>query len=74
MSNLDKKRSISRRDLVKAVSVGVSSIALGGAGATAAIADAAVPTRWDYEADVVVIGTGAAGLLQRLLRKRPANR
>jgi succinate dehydrogenase/fumarate reductase flavoprotein subunit len=69
MSNLDKKRSISRRDLVKAVSVGVSSIALGGAGATAAIADAAVPTRWDYEADVVVIGTGAAGLPAAIVAK-----
>jgi hypothetical protein len=60
-----KNRSISRRDLVKVASAGVGTIALGGIGAQPATAAETVPARWDVEADVVVIGSGARALLQR---------
>jgi hypothetical protein len=57
---------------------------LGSSGAAAAAANfvdtvtpataqtAALPQSWDREADIVVIGSGAAGFQLRLLRVRPA--
>jgi succinate dehydrogenase/fumarate reductase flavoprotein subunit len=55
-------RRISRRDFIKGVGVGAAAVA--GAGALASCGQAAVPgvpETWDKEADVVVIGSGAAG-------------
>ena len=63
-----KKRSLNRRDLVKAVSAGAGIIAFGGLDASGAEAEP-VPARWDYEADVVVIGTGAMGLPAAIIAK-----
>jgi succinate dehydrogenase/fumarate reductase flavoprotein subunit len=64
-----KNRSISRRDLVKVASAGVGTIALGGIGAQPATAAETVPARWDVEADVVVIGSGATGLTAAIVAK-----
>jgi succinate dehydrogenase/fumarate reductase flavoprotein subunit len=64
-----KNRSISRRDLVKVASAGVGTIALGGIGAQSATAAETVPARWDVEADVVVIGSGATGLTAAIVAK-----
>lgn len=68
MSSKDKKSSgISRRDFVRGTSVGAAALAsIGVMPAMAAQAQgkaaSAVPTTWDLEADVVVIGSGAVGL------------
>jgi hypothetical protein len=59
-------KDLSRRDFIKTTAVGVGATALAGVGAVKA-QDAeitstrlGVPTRWDYEADVVVVGHGFA--------------
>jgi len=56
--------SVSRRDFIKrGVAAGVSAAALGGC-ASQTVAQRTSPgsIKWDYEADVVVIGAGASGL------------
>jgi len=61
-----EKQGISRRDFVKLASVGAAAIA--GTGVLSPLAAQAqgtapsIPTKWDLEADVVVIGAGAVGL------------
>jgi succinate dehydrogenase/fumarate reductase flavoprotein subunit len=62
MSDLEIKRPINRRNLVKAATAGVGAIALGGLHVGPSTADEPTAIRWDSEADVVVIGTGAMGL------------
>ena len=60
------KKQLSRRDFVKTTAAGIGATAFAGigvAGAEAALPpQVAVPRRWDREADVVVIGSGATGL------------
>ena len=61
-----KSRKISRRDFVGRAGLGAATLA--GAGAMGVDLQAqqntapAIPTTWDLEADVVVIGSGACGL------------
>src|SRR5215831_14942601 len=55
------KNDFSRRDLLKNAGLAGAAAAAGSL-ATPAPAAAAVPTRWDREADVVVIGSGATGM------------
>ena len=55
------KKSLSRRDFVKTAAAGVGTVALGGVVAAEAQAQAREP-HWDKQADVVVVGAGAAGL------------
>src|SRR5258706_2376443 len=59
-----QKDKISRRDLIKTGAVAGAAAAAGGlASPNLAAAQAqALPTRWDREADVVVMGAGAAGM------------
>jgi len=63
-----EQKKISRRAFVREAGIGAAALAgAGGAlSATAAQAQqggtAAIPTQWDLEADVVVIGSGATGL------------
>ena len=56
--------SVSRRDFIKqGMAAGVGAAALGGCAATpSAEGTSADGIKWDYEADVVVIGSGASGL------------
>jgi len=54
-------RSIGRRDLLKGTGLGVGAVAFGILAPQVARAAARVPRKWDYEADVVVVGYGAAG-------------
>ena len=60
------RSKISRRRFVEQAGLGAASLA--GAGALGAVEleaqqnTAAVPATWDFEADVVVIGSGACGL------------
>src|SRR4051812_24980522 len=59
-----QKDKISRRDLIKTGAVAGAAAAAGGlASPNLASAQAqGLPTRWDREADVVVIGAGATGM------------
>jgi len=58
------KKDLLRRDFIKTTAVGVGATAMAGLGARDASAQASAPVveNWDREADVVVIGTGHAGL------------
>ena len=58
----EMQEGLSRRDFLKTTSVGASAAALAGLSATAANA-VSVPAKWDYEADVVVVGYGGAGVV-----------
>ncbi len=56
-----KNSAIPRRGFIQKAAVGIGAAALGGLGAKET--DAAKPERhWDFTADVVVVGSGAAGL------------
>src|SRR5690348_998468 len=57
----DKKRNLSRRDFVKTAAAGVGAVALSGVGPGEAQAQGK-SVKWDKEADIVVVGAGAAGL------------
>jgi succinate dehydrogenase/fumarate reductase flavoprotein subunit len=56
----EDKRRLSRRDFVKTAAAGVGAAALTGMSGEAV--DAQAPPHWDKQADVVVVGAGAAGL------------
>jgi succinate dehydrogenase/fumarate reductase flavoprotein subunit len=59
--NPEGKKRFSRRDFVKSAGAGVGAAALGGLGAELAEAQGR-PPHWDKQADIVVVGAGAAGL------------
>ncbi|HZM44429.1 MAG TPA: FAD-dependent oxidoreductase [Burkholderiales bacterium] len=55
--------SVSRRDFIKhGVAAGVGAATLGAAGTASAQGTSAGGIKWDYEADLVVIGAGCSGL------------
>jgi hypothetical protein len=65
--NEKEQKGISRRDFVRDAGLGAAVVA--GAGALPAMqaeaqqrAASEIPTRWDLEADVVILGSGATGL------------
>jgi succinate dehydrogenase/fumarate reductase flavoprotein subunit len=58
----EMKEGLSRRAFLKTTSVGVSAAALTGFSTTSASA-AEHSIKWDYEADVVVVGYGGAGVV-----------
>ncbi|MBI3949213.1 MAG: FAD-dependent oxidoreductase [Acidobacteria bacterium] len=59
----ETKKDLSRRDFIKTTAVGVGATTLAGLGASkAAASEGGVPTVWDYESEVVVVGAGGAGL------------
>ena len=65
----DQKSGTSRRDFLKAGSIvgaGLATSVLG----VKAVAAAAVPAKWDEEYDVVVIGSGFAGLAAAYTAKK----
>ena len=55
------KQLLSRRDLIKTTAAGAGALALSGLALQDSQAQAR-PTKWDKEADVVVVGAGATGL------------
>ena len=66
-SSVSEKVSVSRRDVVRLAAAG----SMAGAGViTADQARAAAKGRWTHEADVVVVGTGAAGLTAALIASK----
>ena len=63
MHTSDEKR-ISRRSFIKGSAMGAAGVLAGSmlsAGAKAQQVDSRIPDKWDYEADVVVLGLGGAG-------------
>jgi 3-oxosteroid 1-dehydrogenase len=64
-SQENENNRISRRQFIKAAAAGSAAVAgaaaLSGCGGTAAAPAGSIPAKWDYEADVVVVGMGGAG-------------
>ncbi len=62
---MSDENKLSRRDFIKGAAVGAAAVALPNLAATPAAAQvqcpATIPTKWDYEADVVIVGYGGAG-------------
>ena len=54
------RNALSRREFVKGTAAGAGAVALATAGASGA--QDAVHRKWDHQADVVIIGSGATGL------------
>ena len=59
----NKKMGITRRDFFKGSAAGGAAGLVVGAGGAALVIDNKpwLPKKWDYEADIVVVGTGYAG-------------
>ena len=55
-------QKVNRRNFLSRSAAGVGAVAMAGAGAREASAQANGSVRWDYTVDVVVIGAGVAGL------------
>ena len=64
MSKDKARKEVSRRDFLKGAVIGAGVAALAGLGPAEmeALPHTQVPRKWDYDADIVVIGTGLAGL------------
>lgn len=59
----DDEKGLNRRELfITGAAASVGAVALGGAGTTAANAQGVQDITWDYEADIVILGSGATGL------------
>src|SRR5258705_11183886 len=56
------KSNLTRRDLIRNAGLAGAAAATGGLIAPTTAQAATPPTRWDREADVVVIGSGATGM------------
>jgi len=58
-----KKKDFSRRDFIRKTSVGIGAAAIVGLKAKSAKSqDIATALKWDKEADIVIVGTGFAGI------------
>jgi len=68
MNDPNIKGSMSRRNVI-AGTLGLSALTLGVGAAPAANASAAASGTWDFEADIVVIGSGAFGLPAAIIAK-----
>jgi succinate dehydrogenase/fumarate reductase flavoprotein subunit len=68
---MKSKGNVTRRDLIKNAGLAGAAVATGGLVATPAVAQAPqAPTRWDREADVVIIGAGATGMPAAIVAKK----
>jgi hypothetical protein len=76
-TEVSDQKKLNRRDFLKGAAVSGAGFAAAGAlGATSAVASnlsapgsSTIPDQWDYEADVVVLGTGLAGLSAAITAK-----
>src|ERR1044071_6369105 len=67
---MKSKSNVTRRDLIRNAGLAGAAVATGGLVATPAAAQAPrAPTRWDREADVVVIGSGATGMTAAIIAR-----
>ncbi len=64
MSQEKPRKRISRRDFLKGAAIGAGAAALAGvsAGDARALPLSGVPRKWDFDVDIVIVGTGLAGL------------
>ena len=64
MSEDKARKEVSRRDFLKGAVMGAGAAALAGLGPAEidSLPLTQVPRKWDYDADIVVLGTGLAGL------------
>ncbi|MBN2418751.1 MAG: FAD-binding protein, partial [Deltaproteobacteria bacterium] len=63
MKRFGKKNDLSRRDFLKTSSVCIGAAAIAGLNAAPANGDTKAPSiNWDKEADILVAGTGFAGI------------
>ena len=68
---MKSKGNVTRRDLIRNAGLAGAAVATGGLVATPAVAQAPqAPTRWDREADVVIIGAGATGMPAAIVAKK----
>jgi succinate dehydrogenase/fumarate reductase flavoprotein subunit len=68
---MKSKNNVTRRDLIKNAGLAGAAVATGGLVATPVVAQAPqAPTRWDREADVVIIGAGATGMPAAIVAKK----
>ena len=69
-SNGKNHKGVSRRQFVKGVAAGALGSVVAGAAGTALSAPSVskpwMPAKWDYEADVVILGFGAAGAVSAI--------
>jgi len=65
MKEQEDKKGLTRRNLIKGAVAGAGVLALGGLGAKEVKA-VPPPKKWDKEADVVIVGSGFAGLAAAL--------
>ena len=69
------KAEVNRRNfLARGAAAGVGAVAIAGTGAHEAAAQTGNGIKWDYAADVVVIGAGVAGCRRRSRRATTARR
>ena len=59
---MSKKRNLTRRDFFKDAAIAGAAVAAGSFNLRATAPAQSIPTRWDKEADVVVVGGGCTGL------------
>ena len=68
---MKSKSNVTRRDLIKNAGLAGAAVATGSLVATPAVAQAPqAPTRWDREADVVIIGAGATGMPAAIVARK----
>ena len=58
---MSKENKLTRRQFIKAAAIVSAGVATSGALGSTTVSAAPVPDKWDYEADVVVVGFGGAG-------------
>ncbi len=59
-----KQKNLSRRDFIRKTAVGVGAAGMVGLSTKPAISNNTVPVeKWDKETDVLIVGTGFAGLV-----------
>ena len=61
MSKKSSKTGVSRRDFLTGAAVGTGAVAFVGLASAPAHAQGPAPSKWDQEADVVIVGFGGAG-------------
>ena len=63
MADYKRKQAVTRRGFLKGAAAGAGALALTGivVDKTDAATSNSIPKKWDYEADVVILGTGFAG-------------
>jgi len=68
MTEQKTTKGVSRREFVKGTAIGAAALGLAGLGAKEVDA-ASLPTKWDKETDIIVVGYGGAGAVAAITAK-----